>query len=247
MTASNVNITGGSIALGTSSNQNYLSMTSSRILFGVENDVFTQINWSGITIGFDQWGVGTCDKVTIGAFGGAETGISSFGIHSILDPDGDNVFTISAEDADGDYMSSGYIKLYIGTTYAKSYGYLGNTWKSYGSITVSSDRNIKNSIADVPSAYADLFDHLHPVIFKYNEGTGGRYHTGFIAQEVAEAVSTAGLTLSDFAAVCAPYSDDDVWGIRYEEIISLNTWEIQKLKAEVNHLKELLGEQHEKQ
>lgn len=49
LTASNVNITGGSIALGTSSNQNYLSMTSSRILFGVENDVFTQINWSGIS------------------------------------------------------------------------------------------------------------------------------------------------------------------------------------------------------
>lgn len=211
------------------------------------DEVFTQINWSGITIGFDQWSAGACDKVTIGAFGGADTGISSFGIHSFLDPDGDNVFTISAEDTDGDYMSSGYINLYIGTTYAKSYGYLGNTWKSYGSITVSSDRNIKNSIADVPSAYADLFDHLHPVIFKYNEGTGGRYHTGFIAQEVAEAVSTAGLTLSDFAAVCAPYSDDDVWGIRYEEIISLNTWEIQKLKAEVNHLKEMLGEQHEKQ
>jgi hypothetical protein len=31
-----------------------------------------------------------------------------------------------------------------------------------------------------------------------------------------------------------------VWGIRYEEIISLNTWEIQKLKAEIAALKKLI-------
>ena len=241
LTASNVKITGGSIALGSSSNQNYLSMTSSRILFGVLNEVYTQINWSGITVGLDQWYVGTCNRVTMGAFGGADTGISSFGIHSYLDPDGDNIFTISAEDTDGSYMGSGYIELRIGTTYSKCYGYLGGTWKSSSSITVSSDRNIKNSITDMPDAYSSMFDKLRPVIFKYNEGTGGRYHTGFIAQEVAEAVTSSGLTLDDFAAVCAPYRDDDVWGIRYEEIIALNTWEIQKLKAEIKALKAQIG------
>ena len=240
VTASNVKITGGSIALGASNNQNYLSMTSSRILFGVMNDVYTQINWSGITIGMDQWGVGTCNKLNLGAFGGYDTGISSFGVHAYLDPDGDNIFTISAEDTDYSYMGSGYIELRIGTTYAKCYGYLGSTWKSSSSITVSSDRNIKNSIADMPTAYSTLFDNLRPVIFKYNKGTGGRYHTGFIAQEVADAVTAAGLTLEDFAAVCAPFADDDVWGIRYEEIISLNTWEIQKLKAEIAALKKLI-------
>lgn len=240
VTASNVKITGGSIALGASNNQNYLSMTSSRILFGVMNDVYTQINWSGITIGMDQWGVGTCNRLNLGAFGGADTGISSFGVHAYLDPDGDNIFTISAEDTDYSYMGSGYIELRIGTTYAKCYGYLGSTWKSSSSITVSSDRNIKNSIADMPTAYSTLFDNLRPVIFKYNKGTGGRFHTGFIAQEVADAVTSAGLTLEDFAAVCAPFADDDVWGIRYEEIISLNTWEIQKLKAEIAALKKLI-------
>lgn len=240
VTASNVKITGGSIALGASNNQNYLSMTSSRILFGVMDSVYTQINWSGITIGMDQWGLGTCNRLNLGAFGGGDTGISSFGVHAYLDPDGDNIFTISAEDTDYSYMGSGYIELRIGTTYAKCYGYLGSTWKSSSSITVSSDRNIKNSIADMPTAYSTLFDHLRPVIFKYNKGTGGRYHTGFIAQEVADAVTAAGLTLEDFAAVCAPFADDDVWGIRYEEIISLNTWEIQKLKAEIAALKKLI-------
>ena len=240
VTASNVKITGGSIALGSSNNQNYLSMTSSRILFGIMNQVYTQINWSGITIGYDQWYVGTCNRLNLGAFGGADTGISSFGVHAYLDPDGDNVFTISAEDTDYSYMGSGYIELRIGTTYAKCYGYLGSTWKSSSSITVSSDRNIKNSITDMPTAYSAVFDKLRPVIFKYNKGTGGRFHTGFIAQEVADAVTSSGLTLEDFAAVCAPYADDDVWGIRYEEIISLNTWEIQKLKAEIAALKKLI-------
>ena len=240
VTASNVKITGGSIALGSSNNQNYLSMTSSRILFGIMNQVYTQINWSGITIGYDQWYVGTCNRLNLGAFGGADTGISSFGVHAYLDPDGDNVFTISAEDTDYSYMGSGYIELRIGTTYAKCYGYLGSTWKSGSSITVSSDRNIKNSITDMPTAYSAVFDKLRPVIFKYNKGTGGRFHTGFIAQEVADAVTSSGLTLEDFAAVCAPYADDDVWGIRYEEIISLNTWEIQKLKAEIAALKKLI-------
>lgn len=240
VTASNVKITGGSIALGSSNNQNYLSMTSSRILFGIQNSLYTQINWSGITIGMDQWGLGTCNRLNLGAFGGGDTGISSFGVHAYLDPDGDNIFTISAEDTDYSYMGSGYIELRIGTTYAKCYGYLGSTWKSSSSITVSSDRNIKNSITDMPTAYSAVFDKLRPVIFKYNKGTGGRFHTGFIAQEVADAVTSSGLTLEDFAAVCAPYADDDVWGIRYEEIISLNTWEIQKLKAEIAALKKLI-------
>ena len=240
VTASNVKITGGSIALGSSNNQNYLSMTSSRILFGISNSLYTQINWSGITIGMDQWGLGTCNRLNLGAFGGGDTGISSFGVHAYLDPDGDNIFTISAEDTDYSYMGSGYIEMRIGTTYAKCYGYLGSTWKSSSSITVSSDRNIKNSIADMPTAYSAVFDKLRPVIFKYNKGTGGRFHTGFIAQEVADAVTSSGLTLEDFAAVCAPYADDDVWGIRYEEIISLNTWEIQKLKAEIAALKKLI-------
>ena len=240
VTASNVKITGGSIALGTSTNQNYLSLTSSRILLGISNYMYTQINWGGITIGFDQWSVGTCCKAVLGAFGGSDTGVSSFGLHAYMDPDADNTFTISAEDTDGAYLSGGYIQLKIGTTYAKCYGYLGGTWKSSSSITVSSDRNIKNSIADMPTAYSAVFDKLRPVIFKYNKGTRGRFHTGFIAQEVADAVMSSGLALEDFAAVCAPYADDDVWGIRYEEIISLNTWEIQKLKAEIAALKKMI-------
>ena len=241
LTASNVNITGGSIAFGSSSNQNYLSINSSRILLGISNYMYTQLNWGGVTVGYDQWSVGTCCRATLGAFGGADTGVSSFGLHAYMDPDADNIFTISCEDTDGSYMASGYIEMRIGTTYAKCYGYLGLTWKSSSSITVSSDRNLKNSIVDMPEAYSKLFDCLRPVAFKYNEGTSGRIHTGFIAQEVAEAVSIAGLTLNDFAAVCAPFRDDDVWGIRYEEIISLNTWEIQKLKAEVKALKKLIG------
>jgi len=52
------------------------------------------------------------------------------------------------------------------------------------------------------SKYSILFDYLNPVIYKYNNGTSNRFHTGFIAQEVVSAIEKANLTTQDFAAVC---------------------------------------------
>jgi hypothetical protein len=52
-------------------------------------------------------------------------------------------------------------------------------------------------------------------------------------QEVLEAIKQAGLSSQSFAAVCAfgdPNNENTEWGFRYEEVISLNTWQIQLLK-----------------
>ena len=86
--------------------------------------------------------------------------------------------------------------------------------------------------------YNLLFDNLNPVIFKYNDGQSDRYHTGFIAQEALQATKIANLTTQDFAAVCQEDINipESQWGIRYEEFISLNTWQIQKLKSRVSKL-----------
>lgn len=108
---------------------------------------------------------------------------------------------------------------------------LQGTWKSESSITVISDKRFKNSILSIPEKYSQVFDKLHPVIFKYNNGSSGRYHIGFIAQEVAQAVEEAGLDLNEFAAVTVGQSSGDSWGIRYEEFAALNVFEIQQLKA----------------
>lgn len=120
---------------------------------------------------------------------------------------------------------------------------LVGTWRCNGSLINSSDKNAKNSITDIGDAYEALFDSLRPRMYKYNDGTSDRLHSGFIAQEVDEALTAAGLTTKDFAAVCIADQgkETESWGLRYEEFVALNTREIQKLKARVAELEKQLS------
>ena len=115
---------------------------------------------------------------------------------------------------------------------------LYGTWYCNGSVINSSDRNAKNSIADIDEKYDTLFDGLRARLYRYNDGTSGRLHSGFVAQEVEEAMKAANVPTSDFAAFCVDGAgtDKERCGLRYEEFVSLNTWQIQKLKA---HLREV--------
>ena len=115
---------------------------------------------------------------------------------------------------------------------------LYGTWYCNGSVINSSDRNAKNSIADIDEKYDTLFDGLRARLYRYNDGTSGRLHSGFVAQEVEEAMQAANVPTSDFAAFCVDGTgtDKERCGLRYEEFVSLNTWQIQKLKA---HLQEV--------
>lgn len=130
---------------------------------------------------------------------------------------------------------------------------LSGTWKINGA-AVTSDRRLKNSISNMTIKYETLFDNLNPITYKYNDGTSDRIHTGFIAQDVESAIETADLTTQDFAAfVRFPKTEDDKQqegdnglddelALRYEEFISLNTWQIQKLKKRVAELEEIVAE-----
>jgi len=144
--------------------------------------------------------------------------------------------------------------------YGISYTYWGTShsimWDDVYNSVYSSDRNKKHDIYDLDNKYTDLFDMLHPVKFKYNDGTSDRYHTGLIAQEVVEAIEKSGLTTQDLATVV--YSENDEWAkdhaehrkdpdyvspydkkswkLRYHELIPLCINEIQKLKARVAEL-----------
>lgn len=121
-------------------------------------------------------------------------------------------------------------------------GYLNGLWYvgSLGSaVQVTSDRNAKYDIQPQPEVYSKLFDKLRPVAYKYKNGTSGRIHTGFIAQDVEDAVLSLGLTTQAFAGICYDLDEngDKVkYGIRYEEIVSMNTYEIQQLKRRVAEL-----------
>lgn len=99
---------------------------------------------------------------------------------------------------------------------------------------VSSDRRVKDDIKALEEKHIAFFKALRPVQFKYKEGDSGRTHTGFIAQEVEEAVEEAGMTNQDMAVVVR--DPDDRYYLRYEEIISVQTKVIQDLMAKVESL-----------
>lgn len=110
----------------------------------------------------------------------------------------------------------------------------------------SSDKKQKNSIEYNLEKYEDFFFKLKPTQFKFNEGTGDRYHTGFISQDVGDAIIESGLSTQDFAAfVKAPKENlaldaddqDCDYYLRYNEFIALNTHMIQKLYREIDELK----------
>ena len=111
------------------------------------------------------------------------------------------------------------------------------------SIITTSDARLKNSISELSHKYETFFDHIKPVSYKFNNGSSGRFHTGFIAQEIEGALSKSGLSTQDFAGLCI---DETSYSLRYEEFIALNTSQIQKLKARVaaleKEIKELKGE-----
>jgi hypothetical protein len=121
---------------------------------------------------------------------------------------------------------------------------LGTSSKQYKNIygqniyvngtAVSSDRRVKENIKDLEEKHLAFFKALRPVQYKFKEGDSGRTHTGFIAQEVEEAVEEAGMTSQDMAVVVKDPSDR--YYLRYEEIISVQTKVIQDLMAKVESL-----------
>lgn len=116
-------------------------------------------------------------------------------------------------------------------------------------ITVSSDRRIKNSISYDMDKYNGFFMSLKPSFYRLNKGSSQRFHIGFIAQDVEEALLNNGLETSDFAGFirCAGAHDVhdqylDQCYLRYSDFISLNTYMIQKLYREIEQLKSKLNQ-----
>ncbi len=84
-----------------------------------------------------------------------------------------------------------------------------------------SDRNIKNSIEALPEKYVRMFELVEPKRYKLNSGTSGRFHTGFIAQEVEAAMQKCGITSQEFAGWAAAKRKDgsETYFLRYSEFI----------------------------
>ena len=104
-------------------------------------------------------------------------------------------------------------------------------------ITLRSDRRLKNTINYDFDRYDEFFMGLKPATFKYNNGHGGRLHSGFIAQDVEDALHNAGLVIAPIEEVNeADGITDNYYKLRYGEFISLNTHMIQKLYRRITKL-----------
>lgn len=95
---------------------------------------------------------------------------------------------------------------------------------------VGSDQRIKRDISQLEiSITTKLLMSITPVEYRLIDGSSGRLHYGFIAQDVEEALSKAELSTLDFAGfVKSPILDDDgietgdyVYALRLEEFIPI--------------------------
>ena len=123
-------------------------------------------------------------------------------------------------------------------------GQEGKRWKSVWSATgniQTSDKNEKMMIEPFLQKYEILFDNLLPCRYKFIINDSNRYHSGFISQDVEEAILKANLTGQDFAGFIKYKKKEGVgYGLRYDEFIALNTWQIQKHKHRMASAEEKL-------
>lgn len=98
----------------------------------------------------------------------------------------------------------------------------GTIYAVNGTISTS-DRSMKNSIQELDERYIQMFRRILPVSFKFNKGTSGRTHIGFIAQDVESAMQEAGLTDSEFAGFCRDQKTVPVQKIRDIQVLDEET------------------------
>lgn len=108
-----------------------------------------------------------------------------------------------------------------------------------GSAVSTSDKRKKKNVKDLNSKFIKMFNKLRPVTFKYKNGTSGRVHVGFIAQEVEQAMSDSGLTSQDFGGLVVNQGE---YGLRYEEFIAIQTAVIQDLQKRVAELERSISD-----
>lgn len=125
---------------------------------------------------------------------------------------------------------------------------------SSGTATLS-DIRLKEDFTDL-SKWESFYDSIEPCAFRLKTGSKGRFHIGYKAQQVEQALLDSGLTTEDFAGfIKMPYAVDeddperaktyeeagiepgsDEYGLIYTEFVALNTYKIQKLQKENTEL-----------
>lgn len=129
--------------------------------------------------------------------------------------------------------------------------YLGES----GTIAVASDENLKD-LTEIDERYEKFFYNLKPTLYKYK--LGHRQHIGFGARAVEDALYKSGLSTEDFAGILIDrdvnVGDDEIldengtkhfdelYSLRYEEFVSLNTLMLQRALSRIKELEKTIEE-----
>ena len=131
----------------------------------------------------------------------------------------------------------------------------GQIYSTSSSISTS-DRTLKNTIQSSDLGL-EFIKKLHPVSYKFNDGTSGRTHYGLISQDVETVLTSLDKTGVDFGGFCKDKNtrvetkpdengemidvqieeEGDTYSLRYEEFIGPLVKAVQELSTEVETLK----------
>lgn len=124
-------------------------------------------------------------------------------------------------------------------------GAVGHYWKKafIGTSVYTSSRIYKKDIRDFSDEYEVFFNNLLPRLYRRKEEDLEGVHSGFVVDEVEQAMNTADISRDGFAG-CQIFSGDSPYGdggLIYNEFIALNTWQIQKAKQRISRLEERIA------
>ena len=138
------------------------------------------------------------------------------------------------------YCSSSTSQIFLDSTYLKVYTsstWYNATWKQVAVAGKNSDARLKHNIFNVEPKYEEFFNRLQPKTFGYTEkarsGDPNDIHFGFIAQDIL--ATEKQLNLNNLSFV---FDNEGYYGLKMDEFIALNTWQIQKAKARISELEE---------
>lgn len=133
-------------------------------------------------------------------------------------------------------------------------GDLQHRWSSVYAKNTSistSDERLKHNIEPLDYRYENLFFDLQPVSYMFNDGD--RKHIGITAQQLKNIMDTYNITAEELGAYCVDVITDEdgnkteLYGVRYEEFIMLNTHMLQKAydlilqqQRQINELKTII-------
>ena len=189
-------------------------------------------------------------------YGSAEMRVTENGAAMEHDDGGSAVCTNNFS-ATGDYvfLESAWTELVLSSDFYPEdsiyLGIYGNEWEAVyantGTIQTSDERKKTDIVRDVSKYRAFLLD-LIPSCGKYIDGTSGRTHIFFVAQDVEKMMTKHGLTDLDFAGLIkSPVRDkltgeviDYMYALRYAEFIPLILdavqWQHSRMQNQENRL-----------